>query len=60
MDSRIVDLLIAIVGLATLAATLMTIMIFVPSPDLIIVLSIGICMAGYDFFRTFFRGRNDS
>lgn len=60
MDSRIVDMVIGLLALATLSAALVTIMVFVPSPDLIIVLSIGICMAGYDFFRTFFRGRGGS
>lgn len=57
MDSRIVDVLIALTALAVFSASLITIMVFVPLPDLIIVLSIGIAMAGYDFFRTFFRGR---
>jgi len=39
-------------------AILITIMVFVPLPDLVIVLSVGIAMAGYDLFRTFFRGQD--
>ncbi len=58
MDSRIVDLLIALVALATFSAALITIMVFVPQFDLIAVLGLGIAMAGYDLFRTFFRGQD--
>lgn len=58
MESRVVDFLIALAALAAVAASLGTIMVFVAEPDLIIVLCIGIGMAAFDFFRTFFKRRN--
>lgn len=50
------DRILGIVALASLAAFLYILGSYVREPDLIIMLVIGVAMAGYDFWLELFRG----
>lgn len=48
------DRIIAIIALLVFAASLLTIVVFVPSPDLVIVMLLAIGFACADFFKPIF------
>ena len=51
------DKILAISALAVLTAFILTIVVFVPEPDLTIVSIVTLAMAGLDFYRSTFRNR---
>lgn len=54
-----IDKLIGLVAFATLAGFMGIIVWFVPEPDLAIVVFVVLAFAGYDFYSSTIRGRDD-
>lgn len=55
------DMILKIFALATFVASLLVIVVYVPTPDLVIVLLLVVAMAIYDFLiRPLFRRGNDN
>jgi hypothetical protein len=51
----IADKILALVGLAGLIVFNSVVLIWVAEPDLIIIVSLGLILAAYDFWRSVFR-----